>query len=61
MATWNDVVTFCKENHHNCHECPIRGKCWEERRDKLGGGRNSKELEKDMIEALDSYMRKEQS
>ena len=52
MAEWKDVVKFCNNHYDNCYSCPIRGECWEKRKDK-GKPRTAKEYEEDMIRALE--------
>ena len=52
MAEWKDVVKFCNNHYADCYSCPIRGECWEKRKDK-GKPRTSKEYEEDMIRALE--------
>ena len=52
MAEWKDVVKFCNNHYANCYSCPIRGECWEKRKDK-GKPRTAKEYEEDMIRALE--------
>lgn len=54
MAKWEDTVKFCNEHYENCYNCPIRGACWEERRDKKAGGRSSQEYKNDMIKAFEN-------
>lgn len=54
MAIWEEVVKFCKIHYENCYNCPIRGTCWEERRDRTKN-RTAKQYEKDMIAALEEY------
>ena len=58
MAKWEDTVKFCNEHYDNCYNCPIRDACWEERRDKRAGGRNSQEYKNDMIKAFENYIKK---
>ncbi len=54
MADWESCVEFCHKHYNNCYNCPIRGECWEKRKDK-NKSRTSKEYETDMILALKEY------
>lgn len=53
MTTWEEAVEFCKSHYKNCYECPIRGACWENRKDKANIGRTAKQYEEDIIAALE--------
>ena len=49
MADWESCVEFCHKHYNNCYNCPIRGECWEKRKDK-NKSRTSKEYETDCYE-----------
>lgn len=60
MAEWKDVVEFCNNHYSDCYSCPIRGECWEKRKDK-GKPRTAKEYEEDMIRALGALEEREKN
>ena len=60
MVEWKDVVEFCNNHYADCYSCPIRGDCWEKRKDKRKP-RTVKEYMEDMIRAFEALEEREKN